>query len=178
MDQIDYAMACAQFYWGPDGWTWERILPETMTNPTAETVRLMQEQSQRAGHNLIEVWRNAHWFVHVSRERAVLCNSALNVGDDSEFPEMIWLSMRRTDRWQKATDRDWREMQRVKNELVGQENEAVELYPAESRLQDEADQFHLWVFKDPSARFPFGYLKRRVSDKPVEGPGTQRPLDE
>ncbi|MDR3404310.1 MAG: hypothetical protein P4L99_17560 [Chthoniobacter sp.] len=61
----------------------------------------------------------------------------------------------------------WREFQRIKNELVGPECEAVELYPAESRLVDTANQYHLWVNPDPRFRFPFGYDRRIVMDEPV-----------
>lgn len=41
---------------------------------------------------------------------------------------------------------DWREFQRIKNELLGREAEAVELYPAESRLTDTRNEFHLFCF--------------------------------
>lgn len=64
----------------------------------------------------------------------------------------------------KANDRrwrhDWRHLQRIKNELCGPEWEAVELYPAESRLVDEANQFHLWCF---DYRLPIGFTERLVS---------------
>jgi hypothetical protein len=56
---------------------------------------------------------------------------------------------------------DWRDFQRIKNELAGPEAEAVELFPAESRLVDTANHYHLWVF--PDFRFPFGMQKREVS---------------
>ncbi|MFN3652295.1 MAG: hypothetical protein ACK47B_22180 [Armatimonadota bacterium] len=56
---------------------------------------------------------------------------------------------------------DWRDFQRIKNELVGPETEGVELYPAESRLVDTANHYHLWVF--PEYRFPFGMTARDVS---------------
>ena len=51
----------------------------------------------------------------------------------------------------------WRDYQQIKNELVGPEHEAAELFPAESRLVDAADQYHLWVAADPAYRFPFGF---------------------
>lgn len=57
---------------------------------------------------------------------------------------------------------DWRDFQRIKNELVGEEAEGVELYPAESRLVDTANHYHLWVF--PSYRFPLGMTQRETSD--------------
>lgn len=46
----------------------------------------------------------------------------------------------------RAPIRDWRIGQRVKNELAGPEWEAIELYPAESRLMDEANEFWLFAF--------------------------------
>lgn len=63
--------------------------------------------------------------------------------------------------------KNWREFQQIKNELVGAECEAVELFPAESRLVDTANQYHLWVNPDVHFRFPFGYRKRVVLDEPV-----------
>jgi len=58
--------------------------------------------------------------------------------------------------------RSWHEYQQIKNELVGAEHEGVELFPAEGRLVDTADQYHLWVVADPAYRFPFGYETSRV----------------
>lgn len=77
------------------------------------------------------------------------------------WPAMIWLSIRRQDR---AAIRDWRHFQQIKNELVGAECEAVEMYPAESRLVDTANQYHLWCLTDPEARWPFGFDQRLVTD--------------
>ena len=59
--------------------------------------------------------------------------------------------------------RDWRLFQRLKNELCGPEREAVELYPAESRLVDEANEYHLWVSSTDNP-FPFGFQERMVLD--------------
>lgn len=61
----------------------------------------------------------------------------------------------------------WRELQQIKNELVGPECEGVELFPAESRLVDTAHQYHLWVIEDSAFRFPFGYQSRVVLPEPV-----------
>lgn len=75
-----------------------------------------------------------------------------------------------------TADHDWRDFQRIKNELVGPEAEAVELYPAESRKVDAANQYHLWCFEDPAFRFPFGFGDRLVTEQPF--PGTvQRPFE-
>jgi len=40
--------------------------------------------------------------------------------------------------------RDWRHFQRIKDELVGRDREAIELYPRSGRVVDEANQYHLW----------------------------------
>jgi hypothetical protein len=76
--------------------------------------------------------------------------------------EMVHLSIRRLDR---QACRDWRDFQEIKNQLIGPECEAVELYPAESRLVDGANQYHLWGIKDPTKRLPFGFNgDRAVAD--------------
>jgi hypothetical protein len=62
---------------------------------------------------------------------------------------------------------NWRHFQQIKNELVGPECEGVELFPAESRLVDTANQYHLWVMPNARYRFPFGYGNRLVLDTPV-----------
>ena len=93
------------------------------------------------------------------------------------WPEMIHLSIKRLD---KQPVHDWRELQQIKNELVGPEHEAVELYPAESRLVDAANQFHLWVFAKaaPEAGFGFGFFEGRVTTNRSVGGAVQRPRSE
>lgn len=39
----------------------------------------------------------------------------------------------------------WSDLQRIKDELIGEESEAVELYPAQSRLLDLEHRRHLWA---------------------------------
>jgi hypothetical protein len=57
--------------------------------------------------------------------------------------------------------KDWRDHQQIKNEIIGPEYEAVELFPAESRLIDTTNEYHLWVHPSPSFRFPFGFNSNR-----------------
>lgn len=88
------------------------------------------------------------------------------------FGRIIWLSFKTLD---KQPRHDWREMQRIKNELVGEEFEAVEIYPAEERLVDTSNQYHLWVLIGldfPNKRLPFGYGDRLVSEGSSEGIAT------
>lgn len=97
----------------------------------------------------IRVYKNDKYMV-IKKEIA---------GADGKM-ELCWLSIKRQDR---ESIHDWRELQQIKNELVGPEHEAVELYPAESRCVDAANQYHLWVVLDKAYRFPFGFKERMVS---------------
>jgi len=64
--------------------------------------------------------------------------------------------------------KDWKEHQQIKNEIIGPEYEAAELFPAESRLIDTTNEYHLWVLPSPSHRFPFGFTANRcVTETPL-----------
>jgi len=102
-------------------------------------------------------------------------NDAYSVGryDDGDI---IHLSIKRID---KEPIHDWRDLQEIKNLLVGKENEAVELYPAESRRVDMANQYHLWCFADPETQVPFGFNDGRVvvdHDPSDKSGAKQRPI--
>ena len=95
---------------------------------------------------------------------------------------IIWhLSIKRLD---KEPIMDWRDLQDIKNKLVGPEHEAMQLFPAESRCVDSANQYHLWAFmKEGVTRqpmIPVGWTTRYKTDDPwVNGgqraqDGTQR----
>lgn len=85
------------------------------------------------------------------------------------------LSIRRVDR---RPCRDWRDFQAIKNQLCGPEREAIELYPAESRVVDTANQFHLWVMPE-GVKLPIGWRIGMKSGPDNIIPGAvQRPFDE
>lgn len=50
--------------------------------------------------------------------------------------------------------RHWREMQRIKNELFGEETTAIEYYPAQSDLVDDHNIYWLWVFPEGQLPIP------------------------
>lgn len=54
-----------------------------------------------------------------------------------------------------GTDIPWAEKQKIKNELFGKEAHAIEVYPKESLLVDEANMYHLWVLPE-DCEIPFG----------------------
>ena len=65
----------------------------------------------------------------------------------------IWLSIKNHDR---TTDIPWQDKQFIKNDICGEESEGVELFPAQSRMWNTANQYHLFVMKD-KVRIPVGF---------------------
>ena len=92
-----------------------------------------------------------------------------NMGCSSEtFKEQIrYLSIKRHD---KEAVKDWRDFQDIKNQLCGEDSEAVELFPSETRLVDTANQYHLWVFPKGYI-LPFGMIARAVIEDELDGEG-------
>jgi len=111
--------------------------------------------------------RCEHWasgLYHVAVDKAT--EHGFGPLGDNEF----WhLSIKRHDR---EPMNDWREMQRIKTEICGPDAEAVQLYPAEDRVVDTANQFHLYVLI--GCRYPFGFPAGARSDN-ENGGSRQRP---
>lgn len=110
------------------------------------------ELSIDAAHRQVAEHRRERFFRNDKYQVAVRAVEWEGVG------KMVHLSIKRSDR---EPIHDWRDLQEIKNALVGPECEGVELYPAESRLYDTANQFHLWVFVNSEIRFPFGFHSGR-----------------
>ena len=144
---------------------------ETLRPLTAHQLAEFHSRHPKKTHVPDEVWKNSIYEVFVYRGD----KANLQIPVEIVFPEVIWLSIKRYDR---QPIHDWRSLQQIKNQVVGKEHDAFELYPKESRLVDEANQFHLWVFADPEILMPVGHLSRTVmdtSDASKVG-ATQRPL--
>jgi hypothetical protein len=115
-----------------------------------------------------ECWVNSRYTVLVFRDEPSWHEGAA---------EVIHLSIRRNDR-QCPREERWRDFQRVKNELVGEANEGVELYPSDDRVADCANQFHIYVLKDPESEFPFGFRSGFRAGPSVNSPAVQRPFED
>jgi hypothetical protein len=76
--------------------------------------------------------------------------------------KMVHVSYHRRDR---APIRDWRVGQRIKNEVCGPEWEAVEVYPAESRVVDTSNEFHTWGIKNIGGGWLPGPARRPIDDR-------------
>lgn len=124
------------------------IIERTMAqynNSEAEARAMLESQDGRE-----EVYVNDLYQIAVHRHKAA----------DREAPDLVHINIRRRDG--APITRDWRHFQQIKNEILGPECEAVELYPAESRKVDEANKYHLWGLADPKFRFPIGWDERNV----------------
>lgn len=106
-------------------------------------------------------------------------HTVIVIGDDRcADPLQGWvvLSIRRNDR---AAECDWRIFMRIKNDLVGPDREAIQLFPGMRRVVDTANQYFLFVA--PAGHiFGLGQFEREVSDeKWAESIGAkQRPFGE
>ncbi len=143
---------------------WDDFRPAYLSLATLQRHTKEHGVEFAAEANEAEIWRNSRYQVHVVR----------NVPNGFHVPGVIWLSIKNVH--SPRSRHDWRDLQRIKNELVGPECDAIEIYPAESRLHDAADQWHLWVFPE-GAPLPIGFLERYVSESHPGPTGSQRKFD-
>lgn len=108
-----------------------------------------------------EIWINDIYQVNVLRGKDCdqYVHSKLLKG------KCDYLTIKRLD---KKAVHDWRHFQIIKNELCGDEREAVEIYPGETRLVDTANQYHLWVLPLGESMC-FGFSKRTVDYTSKQG---------
>jgi len=65
------------------------------------------------------------------------------------------------------TDISWSEKQKIKNDIAGRKRTAIEVFPREDRLIDEAGMYHLWVLPE-NYELPFGLHKNDCKTEPIE----------
>jgi hypothetical protein len=113
------------------------------------------------------------FYVYLHEDFDVFENEQYQV---QRFPRddvgMVQLSIHNNDG---SATHDWRDMQDIKNTIMGPDYEAVELYPSEFRKRDIGNVYHLFVHSVEGKRFPFGAQGRRVSNDAPEK-YSQRPL--
>ena len=103
--------------------------------------------SQELKKNCLAFWKEdlaSEYFqndtYHIRKQR--LSEKYTNIDQKTE---PTWLSIKRHDR---EAFHDWRVMQEIKNAICGDEWEGIEIYPAESRLVDTCNQYHLICFNE------------------------------
>ena len=115
-----------------------------------------------------ECWVNSRYQVLIYNADHPTKRGDWNDEDkEKEYPRFIKLSIKNHDKTISA--HDWRDMMRIKNELVHRDAEAFELYPAMNRICDEANQYHLWVLLPEEEggdwpKIPTGWRRRLLSD--------------
>jgi len=132
--------------------TW-RTFSETFGFSKAESKKFLRDM------NKDEVWTNNLYSVSVRKRTGPGFFDATKEvynGFPKESGEVVWLSIKRHD---KEPIHDWRDLQRIKNEVVGETAEAMEIYPAESRLMDASNQYHLFALH---VEIPLGFVGRAV----------------
>ena len=78
----------------------------------------------------------------------------------------IYISLKNHKR---TTNVSWQHKQWIKNDICGVEAEGVELFPAENRMVNSANQYHIWVLTE-NRKIPCGWHEGRlVTDNTVEG---------
>ena len=68
---------------------------------------------------------------------------------DTELGKVKHAAIRNID----STDIPWSEKQRIKNELFGEEKQAIEFFPKQSELIDEANMYHIWILEEVELSF-------------------------
>ena len=124
----------------PKGLTWQVIYKRAIKiDPTYKKARA--KKFLRKVFNQ-EVWTNDLYMATVNRR--------MNKEVSAEIAE---ISITRKDR---EPIHDWRHFQQIKNDIVGEDSEAIEIYPNEKRLMDTANTYWLYAFpKDYIV--PFGF---------------------
>lgn len=101
-------------------------------------------KSQRVGSGWVGELDRA--YTDIGYQYAVMTRKV-----QTDWGEVIHACIRNTDN----SDIPWSEKQRIKNELLGEERTAIEVFPAVSDLVDEANMYHLWILP-AGMRLPFG----------------------
>lgn len=117
----------------------------------------------------LEWWGNDQYSASVDRD----CNMH-TLGPTAR---VVHISVHRRDR---APVTDWRHMQEIKNAVIGAEAEAVSIHPAESRVVDTANEFHLFAAFDRASNTPLAVpmgFPNGMKQSKSGGGAVQRPLD-
>ncbi|HET7786351.1 MAG TPA: hypothetical protein VIR81_10185 [Myxococcales bacterium] len=106
----------------------------------------------------------ARWFAN-----SIYVVRLIALKGEPPFGTVVCLTVRTHDH---QARHDWRDLQRVKNEILGDSVEAVELYPSEQRVVDNSNYYHLFCFPalaTEDGRLPFGFTERLVTEGAVAG---------
>ncbi len=116
------------------------------------------EEAMAAGNlNADQAQQQIDWM----KAQAVFVNNLYQVNIEFMPDNFAHLMIRRIDR---QPIHNWGHFQQIKNELLGEQCEAIEIYPKVSRLVDDKNHYHLWGSRSPEFKFPFGIEARSDDD--------------
>jgi len=138
-------------------------------------VGMTDEQAEAQFRRMLtmEYWGNDTYTVAVDR------NSDLNHFPKDAGITVVHMSIHRRDR---APCTDWRDFQRIKNDVCGPNVEAVQLHPAQWRVVDTSNEYHLFAIlgppDDPFPVWPVGFTGGLQTDTgPLPDGAVQRKFD-
>lgn len=142
------------------GWT-----PWELATPIPKSDADLREIAAAAALTLAEL--QAALVQHARRQDRLVMNNLYQVAVarvpvPDEWPPMTHLSVKRLDKAPLGVEH-YDHLQRIKSDLCSPDCEAMEIYPAESRLADSANQYHLWCIDAPGVRLPISGMR------PVQG---------
>jgi hypothetical protein len=145
---------------GGPGWWQTQMQVEPPSLPWEPLVYIGEEDQLPGEH--YEVWENSRYNCSVRR---------YTKGWFVKNRPYIVIGISNND---ESSRHDWRDFQAIKNQLAGRDWEAVELYPAESRLKDPSNRFYLWCCE--KGLLNFGLPGGRVVLDADEAVAPQRPF--
>jgi hypothetical protein len=92
-----------------------------------------------------ECWANSEYIVAVER----------GIEPSPIFPTVTHLTVRRRDRMLLSHSK-WCDLQYIKDQVIGSQFTAIEIYPPSAQVIDLENAYHLWAFDDPEFQLPFG----------------------
>jgi hypothetical protein len=141
---------------------WRDIVPPEPPSLPWQKLRYVETIAE-AGMKY-EIWENDRYYCSVRRyaKGFFVKNSpyiVIGISNDDE-----------------SARHDFRDFQAIKNDIAGRDWEAVELYPAESRLKDPSNRFYLWCV--PKGLLKFGLPGGRHVLTSAAAVAPQRPFPE
>lgn len=156
------------------------------TKPSKEQMEMLIDPDHERYEMLKSVWeatmeedvrRNDTYTVYIDWDSGEHGGITPN-----EKMKVVHLSIKRLDR---DIIVDYREFMDIKDQLVGDEYEAVMLFPARDREHDTVNQYHLWIpmekVDDIPVQIPFGWDNGRHiwdEEQALKAGAKQRPFKE
>lgn len=129
-------------------------------------------EGEQAAFMCDELWVSGRYAVYVRYQHP----TGWTAEDKDGKPAKLYLTHLSIKRHDRKPMHDWRDLQMIKTVLAGPEREAMEVYPAESRLVDTANQYHLWILPQ-GMMLPFGFTDGRLVVEQGAGKSEQRPFE-